>query len=172
MEVKEIWKAIPGYEYMYEVSNLGNVKSLSRENYSGKGMKMSKERIRSLTKDSKGYLQLSLCKEGKLKTFKVHKLVVMAFMGHIPNGKMDFVVDHINNVKTDNRLENLQIITNRENISKDVKNKTSKYTGVYWCNTYQKWKAQIQINKKLNSLGSFKSEYDAHLAYQNKLKSI
>ena len=121
MEVKEIWKAIPGYEYMYEVSNLGNVKSLSRENYSGGGMKISKERILKQHKNGRGYLKVVLSKNSFKKQISVHQLVVMAFMGHIPNGKMDLVVDHINDDKLDNRVENLQVVTQSENIYKSYK---------------------------------------------------
>jgi hypothetical protein len=81
------------------------------------------------------------------------------------------IIDHINNIQTDNRLENLQIITHRENISKS-KIGTSIYTGVCWNKRKNKWTASININYKRLHLGYFKNEYDAHLAYQNKLLTL
>jgi hypothetical protein len=101
----------------------------------------------------------------------VHQLVAMAFLNHTPCG-MNLVVDHINSNKLDNRVENLQLITQRENSSKDIKNKTSKYTGVSWCKHRGKWLSQIYLNKKTYNLGRFNCELSAHLAYINKLKQI
>jgi hypothetical protein len=92
----------------------------------------------------------------------------MAFLNHKPNGHV-LVVDHINNNRADNRLENLQIITQRENSSKDKKG-VSKHTGVFWNKQNTKWHAQIQINGKKKHLGYFKCETAAHLSYQRKLK--
>jgi ribosomal protein L15E len=72
----------------------------------------------------------------------------MAFLNHTPCG-YKIVVDHIdNNIKTDNRLENLQLITQRENVSKDIKNTSSKYIGVCWHKKAKKWRSSIQINGK------------------------
>lgn len=66
----------------------------------------------------------------------------------------------------------MQIITNRENCSKDKTNKTSKYIGVSYDKFRYKWSAEIRENKKRHRLGRFENEYDAHIAYQNKLKEI
>lgn len=100
MNIHEIWKPIAGYEELYEVSNMGRVKSLK-----------SKVILKpSLTK--KGYLRVELYKDGKSKKFLVHCLVYRTFNGEIPAGLQ---VNHINEVKSDNRLTNLNIMTNQEN---------------------------------------------------------
>ena len=75
--LKEIWKDIKDYDGIYQVSNLGRVKSL----------KFSKERILKDYVDTRGYLNLSLNKNGKKKTYRVHKLVAVAFLGHEPCAK-------------------------------------------------------------------------------------
>jgi hypothetical protein len=94
----------------------------------------------------------------------------MAFKGHIPNGHK-VCVDHINNIKIDNREVNIQLLSNRENCSKDKKG-TSKYTGVSWDNSRKKWKSQIYINDKHKFLGRFKTELEAHDAYQKAIKEL
>ena len=169
MNQKEIWKDVPNYEGYYQVSNHGRVKSTSRfvkNKY--EGLTYWKERILKPSLSS-GYYVVKLSKERK-KVIKVHQLVAMAFLNHKPCGMM-LVVDHINNIKTDNRLENLQVITTRENSSKD-KNGTSKYTGVCWSKRCDKWESNIFINGKQIFLGLFESEKEASTTYQNKLNSL
>lgn len=168
---KEIFKDIPGYEGLYQVSNLGNVKSLSRKICSNQGCYMLKEKIlgKRIAKD--GYYITDLCKNSNKKTYKIHQLVAMAFLKHKLCG-LKLVVDHINGEKLNNNLENLQVITNRENSSKDKKGYTSKYIGVSFLKSRNKWSSQIYFNGKTIHLGNFKNEYEAHLCYQNKLKEI
>ena len=98
MELKEIWKDIEGYEGLYQVSNMGRVKSLGNN-------KTRKEKILKNSKGSIGYLQVGLYKEGKVKYFRVHQLVASAF---IPNPDNLPQVNHRNEDKTDNRVENLE----------------------------------------------------------------
>ena len=98
---KEIWKDIPEYEGVYQVSNLGRVRSL----------KWGKQRILKGGKNPKGYSLASLCKDGNVITNKIHRLVMLAFVG-----ESDLQVNHINGIKTDNRLENLEYCTGPENI--------------------------------------------------------
>lgn len=154
---EEEFKDIPGFEG-YQVSNFGRVKSLKKS-------KILKNRI-----GTTGYFYLSICANSKCRTRKVHQLVAMAFLNHTPCG-YKLVVDHINNDKLDNRLENLQLITARENSSKNTKG-SSKYIGVSWDKQSKKWKASIEIDGIKKNLGRFRCETIAHLAYQNKLKEI
>lgn len=100
----EIWKDIKGYEGKYQVSNLGNVKSL-HDRY-------GKERILKPIKDKDNYFVVNLCKDGKRKTCKVHKLVAEAFIPKIPGKEF---VDHINGIRNDNRIDNLRWCTHQEN---------------------------------------------------------
>lgn len=102
--MNEIWKDIKGYEGLYQVSNFGNVKSLSN-NFS------RKEKILKLN-NIKGYLFVDLYKNGKVKHYKVHRLVAEHF---IPNPDNKPCIDHINTNKTDNRVENLRWTTHKEN---------------------------------------------------------
>jgi hypothetical protein len=167
----EVWKSIPDYEGIYEVSSLGRVKSLSRENYSGKGMKIMPERLLKQNLDNYGYYMVKLYFNGIGRTFRIHKLVAMAFLDHTPCG-YKLVIDHINDNTKDNRVENLQIVTQRENAFKTQGNYSSKYKGVGFDNSRNKWYSRIYIDGKVKHLGRFESEHNAHLAYQQALKEI
>lgn len=153
----EIYKDIIGYEGIYQVSNLGNVKSI----------KLSKEKILKPGVSGGYYLTVALCKDGKPKTKTVHQLVAEAFLNHKADG-YKLVVDHINNIKTDNRVENLQLITHRYNCSKDRKG-SSIYDGVHLEKSTSKWRARIQINGEKKNLGYFNCEFHAHIAYKKAL---
>ena len=99
--MKEIWKDIKGYEGMYQVSNLGRVRSLKYGKY--KILKGSK---------TNGYLQVRLSKNGYQTTYRIHRLVAETFIDKI-EGKN--CVDHINGIRDDNRSENLRWCTVKEN---------------------------------------------------------
>jgi hypothetical protein len=165
----EIWKDVKGYEGIYQVSNLGRVKSLERVIDWNNTKKPIKERLLKPSIDS-NYLRVGLCRENKLKSFKIHKLVAIAFLYHSPKGHKE-VVDHIDNNKLNNRLDNLQLITNRENCSKDT-NGSSNYIGVCWDKSKNKWLSQIQINGKNKFLGRFNTEIEASQAYQSCIEKI
>lgn len=169
---KEVWLPIKGYKGLYEVSNLGRVKSLERfmNNMFGTKSKI-KERFLKFNPDGGGYLNCRLYKNGIAKTFKIHKLVAIAFLNHVPNG-MSIIVDHIDNDKLNNSLENLQLISNRENLSKDRKGGTSKYVGVSLATGRKTWVAMIRINDKNKNLGYYKTELEASNAYKKELNKI
>lgn len=157
--MEEIWRDVPKYEGLYQVSNLGNVKSF----------KWNKERLLKKRLMKTGYFSVVLMKDNKRKEIYIHQLVAISFLNHKPNGTNHLVVDHINNIKTDNKIENIQLISNRENCSKDRKCKTSKYRGVSWNKKAKKWVSQIIVHRKVKNLGFYNCEYSAHLAYQKEL---
>jgi hypothetical protein len=168
---KEEFRDVPCYEGMYQVSDLGRVKSVLRKSWNGHSFIVQKEKILKSI-NNKGYLYVAVCKKSKSYKKQIHQLVAMSFLNHVPCG-YEIVVDHINNIRIDNRLVNLQITTNRENCSKDKIGKgSSKYTGVYWHKTSQKWRAMIRINGKRKYLGLFANELEAYESYKKQLDEI
>jgi hypothetical protein len=171
-KMEEIWKDIPEYEGLYQVSNLGRVKSLPKEWTIGRNGAIQRHSGMILKQaNSNGYLKVGLSKDFKKKQFSIHKLVAMAFLNHKPCG-LKLVVDHINDNPFDNRVENLQIVTQRYNCCKTQGRYSSQYKGVSWHKASKKWHSVMLINKKPKFLGLFTDEYEAHLAYQNALKQI
>lgn len=102
--MKEIWKDIEGYFGLYQISTHGNVKSL----------KFGKEKILKPTKNKYGYLQVGLSKDGKLKIYKVHRLVAENF---IENPKNLEQINHRDEDKTNNHVTNLEWCTPKQNIN-------------------------------------------------------
>ena len=107
----EIWRDVTGYEGLYHVSNLGRVKSL----HNNKEYILKPRR----GKKGKGYFDVSLCKNGKHKTFRLNRLVALAFVDN-PENKPE--VDHIDTNKTNNRANNLRWVTSAENIAHSIEN--------------------------------------------------
>jgi hypothetical protein len=107
MQNKEIWKDIPDYEGFYQVSNLGRILSIYRKNERNRlvGGCYIKPIITAY-----GYQQCTLYKNGKGVIFRIHRIVMYGFLGinKLP-------VNHLNGIKTDNRLINLEYCTHKEN---------------------------------------------------------
>mgnify|MGYP001070438704 CR=1 FL=1 len=146
------WRTIKKHP-SYRVSNYGDV-------YSSKSNKYLKPSI-----NSSGYFCLRLDNT----SYKVHKLVAIAFLNHkSSNQNRDLVIDHIDGDKLNNNLSNLREVSpreNRTNYTNRIKT-TSKYTGVCWDKSRRKWIASIKVNGKQKNLGRFKKEKDAYLAYR------
>lgn len=100
--MNEIWIDINGYEGLYQISNLGQVKSFQKD----------KEKILSLAYNNAGYLKVILCKNGTKKTHLVHQLVAHAF---VPGYREGLVVNHIDENKSNNHASNLEWVSQREN---------------------------------------------------------
>ena len=171
--MKEVFKDITGYEGLYQLSNLDRVKGLCRsvKHSTGDGYYVKKERILKGHITKEGYVRYFLHKKGKGKGECLHVLKMIVYKGFIPGG-YKLVVDHIDNDPANNDLDNLQVITHRENCSKDRFGCSSKYVGVTYLKTTNKWRATILIDGEVNYLGQYKEEIEAYLAYQKKLNSL
>ena len=105
--MKEIWKDLPGYEGKYQVSNLGKVKSL---NYHRSG----RNKIMKGISEGHGYLYLNLCKNGERRREYIHRLVLSTFYPVINMNELE--VNHINEIKSDNKLDNLEWCDRQYNV--------------------------------------------------------
>lgn len=159
MKNKEVWKDILGYEGKYQISNMGRVKSLSREQYNGWNYYMSKEMILKNIPDVYGYLTVGLYDSTKTpprKTFKIHRLVAQAF---IPNHNNHPQINHKNEVKDDNRVENLEWCTNLYNhhygtAKQRISDKTRNHKNTS--------KPVLQLSFDGKIINEWKSTQDAH----------
>jgi hypothetical protein len=109
---KEIWKDVSGYEGIYQVSNLGNVKVLPRIIQNYRGTFLSKEKILK-PGITEGYARVVLTKNGKRSTKKVHRLVATAFLGEMTH----LQVNHIDFNRSNNNISNLEWVTHLENMT-------------------------------------------------------
>ena len=169
MDCVEIWKDIPNYEGLYQVSDLGRVKSLDRfkNHSSGNGTFLSKRKIIKQNKTG-AYYAVGLYKESQLKVWLIHHLVSIVFLSHNPRNN-NLVIDHKDNIKEHNMLSNLQLITHRNNTSKDKVNSTG-FTGV--SKVKNGFVALIQYKGKLFNLGSYNTLEEASVTYNKVVKLI
>jgi hypothetical protein len=120
----EIWKDVIGFDYEYEVSNMGRIKA---PNYVDTLGRKRRERILSGTVNNLGYIIVSLRQNGKRKTVSAHSIVSEAFLGHSRDGLFSTgIINHIDEVKTNNAVSNLEVTTQRQN-NIHSKTKRSKY---------------------------------------------
>jgi len=160
---KEIWKDVIGYEGHYQISNLGRVKSF-------KICRGVSERILKPSNDGKGYIFIGLIKNKVRKNFKIHKLIQSSFQ--LGSG----LIDHINGERSDNRLENLRVVTHRENNQNRKHHREGRLVGASFnkafAETPKPWQSRIRINGKTKHLGFFKTEIEANKAYTNAFKKL
>jgi hypothetical protein len=158
----EEWRDVPNYDGKYQVSNIGNVRNT---NHRG----TSKTVIVPQGVNRYGYYSLRLTKGSVSKTKEVHQIVAVVFLNHKPCGTVR-VVNHIDENKKNNNVDNLEIVTQRQNSSLVRDHYSSKYVGVHLHKKSGKWLARIQINKKSYHLGCFDCEMKASEAYQTRLR--
>ena len=145
----EVWVSIPNSEDKYYISDLGRIKSVKYRN-------TSTHTILKQSLSKNGYPYLCLYLKGKKKNPKVHQLVAITFLSHIPCGA-DLVVDHINNIKYDNRVTNLQLLSTRFNVIKD-KMKEGIINNMSWFYAEYDWRPYLTIKnirynlKRCNSI--------------------
>lgn len=110
--MQEIWKDINGYEGLYQISNLGNVKSIQYFNHANNKIYPRNKLLKPLINE-KGYFRVDLFKLGKTKRCRIHRLVAEAF---IPNLNNFPEVNHIDGNKSNNRVDNLEWCTHKHNM--------------------------------------------------------
>ena len=164
--VEEIWKDIPEYEGFYQASSFGRIRSLERWKQNHSKLQLVPECILKQTLHKVGYYMVSFRKFGPQKSHYVHRLILLTFKGpsHLK------YCDHINEIKTDNRPENLRYCTNRDN-SLFYFGKLNKYVGTVRTknNTYY---AYIMHNGKRYRLGTRKTVEEAAKLYNDALHKI
>ena len=113
----EYWKPVQGYEGLYEVSDQGRVRSVDGIRFNGHAWHPFKGRLLSLLGKNARYWHVALSKNRKVKCRRVHELVADAFLSPCPGkrGRAGWHIDHINDDPKDNRAENLQWLTHRDN---------------------------------------------------------
>lgn len=161
----EIWKDIKGYEGLYQVSNLGRVRSLDRTicfTYKGYKKQMRiKSKIRVPVINRTGYYMISLCKNNIHDCKLISRLVAETF---IPNPENKPQVDHINTIRTDNRAENLRWCTQQENTDNPIsKNKHKAYYTEHIGKKHHCAKKCIQLTTKGEIVKIWESIVDAYL---------
>lgn len=164
---KEVFRDVLGYEGLYQVSNYGRVKSLERKNIFYCGLRKkhlerpTKEKILNYNKSNRGYLQVCLTKDGKSKTYTVHRLVAKAFLPNVKNKKQ---VNHIDGNKENNSIDNLEWVTSSEN------NKHAFITGLNKPHNMRKvnqYNLQGNFIKQWNSITDFLKENNLNLKNSN-----
>jgi len=144
-------------DYDYEITSNGDVFSLISN-------KFLKKR-----QNGSGYDQVFLYKKKVAKVFRVHRLVAEYYLGLKDKGLEGLVVDHIDRNKTNNSVDNLRLVTQRENAS--WKRGASKYTGVN-LNREGNWQSRIFYKGKRYNIGTYKTEEEAYNAYQKRLSEL
>jgi hypothetical protein len=157
----ENWIDIKDYEGLYQISNLGRIKSIRTNRY-----------LKPSINDN-GYYRVGLSKDNKCKHYKVHRLVAIHFIPNVPGSNL---VNHINGDKGDNTVMNLEWVTHRENICHGFidKDRSSYYRGVSKIVNKSlknnRWRSRIQIDGKNIELGCYKTQeeaYNARVQYES-----
>ena len=164
----EQWKSILETKGKYEVSNLGRIRTIDHHVQNRHNKKrFVKGIIRKQVKRKDGYIIAHFYLDGKKWSDYVHRLV-WRYFNDKPEPNRKIVIDHIDNNKSNNRIDNLRLISNRDNTTKGMKrkeNKKSRFIGVYWRQDREHWFSRILINGKRLYLGSSKCEAQAALLY-------
>lgn len=155
--MQEVWKDIDGYDGNYQISDLGRVRSVKHRinNYVRGGSKDDDYMILSPCINHKtGYVQIVLRKNYKQKLFLIHRLVAQHF---IPNPENKKTVNHINGIKTDNRSNNLEWATHKENIKHSFNNNLQPK---YWIGKFGKDHSTSKKILQYNINGHLIKEWD------------
>ena len=150
--MEEIWKPIMSYSGLYEVSNLGNVRSVDRisESYGGRIWNRKGKQLKPYI-NKKGYAIVDLCVNGKYKSHSVHRLVSETF---IENPLKKYAIDHIDRNPSNNRVDNLRWATGCENQANRgiPKHNTSGELHIKCVYKFQVTRAGKMIQKTFNTM--------------------
>lgn len=157
----EIWENIKNYEDYYQVSNLGNIRSVDRVIETPNGNRRLKGKNMKKCPTKEGYNIVSLTKNNKSEVFYVGTLVVQTFSKLHDTKDRTIVIIRKNKIRTDDFIENLVVDTQRNSIKRNPKNSNVRL------NEYSKFQASITIKGIINRvhLGTFKTEKEAVMAY-------
>lgn len=178
----EIWKDVVGYENLYQVSNYGRIKSLDMKlvykRHKNTTFRIRKGKILTPAIMKNGYLRVEMSKNGVHKLNLVHRIVALSF---IPNPNNYSEINHINCIKSDNRVENLEWVSSSQNKKHAFDNKLYKIekpiVQIKDGNIIKEWKSATQINKELGysaqnigkvALGKRKNAYGYQWKYKEK----
>lgn len=149
---EEIWMPVVGYETKYKISSIGRLKNIRTDH------------LKKPQKTMRGYTDYGLWDGNKKKLIKAHKMVWYAFAGEIPSGMQ---INHINGNKRDNRIENLEIVSGRDNVNHAHlgRKQSSMFPGVH---KYKgRWQAACTIEGKQRHIGRYDTEIEAARAYMD-----
>ncbi len=166
-----MFQSIPGFpNYEFCVETL-QVKSLGRKVKNKKGYRAVKETILKPTLTNYGYFQFGLCKDSKKHSLNRSYISWLVNTGSLPPKHLQ--IDHIDAVKTNDKFENLQLLTPRQNTTKGHQQNGRKLlTGVYQHKKNKNYYSRIWINSEDKYLGSFTTVEAASVAYQKALESL
>ena len=152
----ECWRKLEDFDN-YSVSSFGRVRNDITKRILKPGI------------NTNGYYIVNLCKNGKMRTVNVHRLVAIYF---IPNPMNKKCVDHIDHNRKNNRINNLRFATYQENSrnSSIQKSNTSGYIGVSYNKKAKKYVAQYKLNGRVKHIGYYQTALEASTAYQAKIK--
>jgi len=161
-ELVQQWMPVPGYEGLYSVSSLGNVRSEERVTTHGSFYRTVKERILCQNKTTNGYLALRLWRNGRFRVVRVHQLVAEAF---IEKPGDDFMVDHVDRNRSNNSASNLRWVTKAQNM-KNTKCRTASGFKFAYLMPSGRYQARYRpgVGMSMASCGTYDTPYEAHLA--------
>lgn len=157
----EVWKDIPQYDGVYQVSNKGRIRSFAQS-------KSGEPKLMYSASNGSGYRYVTLCKGGKRRNWYIHRLVATAFIGDITNG---LVINHLDHDRSNNSVENLEITTQRNNVhySSSLMRKPKSRKGNYYITDRGN---RFEVYVKLKYLGSYKTIEEARRARDEYINKI